>query len=112
MASFCGSDRLFISYDPRLKGANISPQRLSSWIVSTIKLCYELSHKPLPSQVRAHSTRAVSSSTAFLRGVPLDEVCRAATWSQPSTFVKHYRLDTRAKASTSFGRAVLSQALP
>ena len=37
------------------------------------------------------STRGASSSGAFLSGVPIEEICRKAGWSQASTFVKWYK---------------------
>nr|XP_020662122.1 inactive rhomboid protein 2 [Pogona vitticeps] len=76
------------------------------WLVSTISLAYELQNKPLPEDLRAHSTRAVATSTALLRGVDIQDISRAATWYNVSTFVTHYRLDLRAKNETKFGRAV------
>lgn len=86
----------------------ISSQHLAGWIKGTIDLSYELAHKPLHNMVQAHATRAVATSTAFLHGVPLHEVCAAATWSMPSTFVTHYALDVRARRDAAFGRFVLA----
>ena len=92
-------------------GAPVSAQTFSRWVVSTIKLAYEIAHKPLPATVRAHSTRAMASSMAFLRGVNLADVCKAATWSTPFTFAAYYRLDVRAKAEAAVSRAVLASVL-
>ena len=89
------------------KGSAASSSTLSKWLVSTISLAYELQNKPLPEGLRAHSTRAVATSMALLRGVDIQDICRAATWSNVSTFVTHYRLDLQAKNETRFGRAVL-----
>ncbi len=45
-----------------------------------------------PLDIRAHSTRGLASSTALFRGVPLEDICMAAGWSSPHTFVKFYNL--------------------
>uniref|UniRef100_A0ABM5G4K6 Uncharacterized protein n=1 Tax=Pogona vitticeps TaxID=103695 RepID=A0ABM5G4K6_9SAUR len=103
--------RLFLCYYGQRKGTAASTSTLSRWLVSTISLAYELQHKPLPENLRAHSTRAVATSTALLRGVDIPDICRAATWSSVSTFIKHYRLDLRAKNETRFGRAILTSLL-
>ena len=41
----------------------------------------------IPTKYTAHSTRAVSSSTYLMNGMPLQD------WSSASTFVKHYKRD-------------------
>ncbi len=46
-----------------------------------------------PLDIRANSTRGVASSTVLFRGVPLEDICMAAGWSSPHTFVKFYNLD-------------------
>ncbi len=43
--------------------------------------------------VRAHSTRRVASSQALCRGVSLEDICVAAGWSAPHTFIRFYNLD-------------------
>ena len=105
------SPRLFVCYAGPNAGKPVSSQRLASWIVSAIELAYQLQNLTLDAPVRAHSTSAISTSTAFQRGTSVTDICRAATWSSPSTFVKHYRLDTRARADCAFGRTVLSAIL-
>ena len=105
------SNRLFVCHSGCKRGLPAARSTLSRWIVSTISLAYELHHKPPPLGLHAHSTRAVASSTALLRGVDVPDICRAATWSTPSTFITHYRLDLRAKKETTFGRAVLTSLL-
>ncbi|XP_042332287.1 uncharacterized protein LOC121935156 [Sceloporus undulatus] len=105
------SERLFQCYSEPRKGLPVSPQRFSKWVASTIRLCYELSGRPVPAKVRPHATRAVAAYSAFLSGIPQDDVCKAAVWSQPLTFIKHYRLDTRAIRDAAFGKAVLVSGL-
>ncbi|KAK9542065.1 hypothetical protein VZT92_002063 [Zoarces viviparus] len=87
------SEQLFISYGGPKKGCALSKQRLSHWIVEAIAQAYKASDRPLPSGVRGHSTRSVSTSWAALRGVPIEDICAAASWASPSTFTRHYRVN-------------------
>ncbi len=57
-----------------------------------------------PLDIRANSTRGVASSTVLFRGVPLEDICMAAGWSSPHTFVKFYNLDV----NTTPGSQVIS----
>ncbi len=65
---------------------------------------YEARNLPSPLSLRAHSTRGVASSQALFRGVPLEDICVAAGWSSPHTFVKFYNLDV----DTAPGSQILS----
>ncbi|XP_042317564.1 uncharacterized protein LOC121927762 [Sceloporus undulatus] len=105
------SERLFQCYSTPKKGLPVSAQRLSKWVSKTVALSYELLGKPCPDRVRSHATRAIAASSAFLSGIPLEDICKAAVWSQPLSFIRHYRLDTRAKRDAAFGRAVLLSGL-
>ncbi|KAI2645044.1 ORF V: Enzymatic polyprotein [Labeo rohita] len=51
--------------------------------------------------VKAHSTRSVSASKAFLEGVSIQDICNAAGWSTPLTFVRFYDLDLRVAPGSS-----------
>ena len=84
------SEQLFVCYGGPKKGCALSKQRLSHWIVDVITQAYKHSGRPLPSGVRCHSTRAVSTSWAALRGVPLGDICDAASWASPTTFSRFY----------------------
>src|SRR4029434_4954509 len=55
-------------------------------------------------KLRAHSTRGVSSSWALLKGVSVEEICKAASWSSRHTFIRFYMLDV---AEPSFLHGVL-----
>lgn len=48
---------------------------------------------------------------AWAMPAPLLEICRAATWTSRSLFIKHYKLDQFASAEASFGRRVLQRVL-
>lgn len=68
------SPKLFISISEHTKGKSISTQRISNWISDYIRLCYQLKHIQPPTSVKAHSTRSVSSSIAFLHNIPLADI--------------------------------------
>ncbi|XP_042572020.1 uncharacterized protein LOC122135816 [Cyprinus carpio] len=90
------SEQLFICFGNRTRGLPVSKQRLSRWIVDAIQLAYSSLGLQSPIGVRAHSTRAVSSSWAWSNGVTIAEICEAAGWSSPSTFARFYNLDVPA----------------
>lgn len=104
---FRKSQYLFLVHAGPRRGHTVSSQRLAKWIVETIRLAYLLAKRPLPGPVKAHSTRAMAASTAFMKWASLTEVCQAATWSSPHTFVRHYAVDIRARQRLRVGRCVL-----
>ncbi|KAI2646506.1 SET domain-containing protein 4 [Labeo rohita] len=95
------SDQLFVCYGPPKRGLPASKQTLSRWIVDAICSAYEASDLPPPLGVRAHSTRSMAASKAFLAGVPMQDICNAAGWSTPLTFVRFYELDLRVSPGSS-----------
>lgn len=98
-------DQLFVCFANPARGKALSKQRLSHWIVEAISLAYGSRGLPLPHGVRAHSTRGMATSWALFKGVPISDVCAAASWSSPHTFVRFYRLDVTAP---SVAQSVLS----
>ncbi|XP_078239075.1 12S rRNA N(4)-cytidine methyltransferase METTL15 isoform X1 [Pogona vitticeps] len=106
------SSKLFLCFHGPNKGHPASSQSIARWIVQSISLAYSLSEKTPPQHLTAHSARALSTSTAFHCGTEVPDICHAATWSTPATFVKHYWLDVRACQDAAFGRDVLSSFLP
>ncbi|KAI2646418.1 Ribose import ATP-binding protein RbsA [Labeo rohita] len=95
------SDQLFVCYGPPKRGLPASKQTLSRWVVDAICSAYESSDLPPPLEVRAHSTRSMAASKAFLAGVPMQDICNAAGWSSPLTFVRFYELDLRVSPGAS-----------
>ena len=87
------SEQLFVCHGGPNRGSALSKQRLSHWVVDTIKHAYVASGRPPPSGLRCHSTRSVSTSWAALRGVPLESICAAASWTSPGTFTRFYRVN-------------------
>ena len=72
----------------------VSSQTISSWIVQTIKM--SLGDKS--AKIRGHSTRAIGSSYALLKGASLSSILSAADWSRESTFVKFYLRDMSSQS--------------
>ena len=60
-----------------------------------------------PVGLRAHSTRGVSASWALYKGISVQDVCMAASWSSSSTFARFYNLDV---SEPSVAHAVLDVA--
>ncbi len=94
-------DQLFVCYGPSKRGLPATKQTLSRWIVDAIIMSYESSGLSSPLGVKAHSTRSVAASKAFLSGVAMQDICNAAGWSTPLTFVRFYDLDIRTAPGSS-----------
>ena len=100
--------QLFVCYGGNKSGEPVSKQRLSHWVVDTISHAYDSQNLPVPGHLVAHSTRSTATSWAALRGVPVADICAAASWSTPCTFTQFYRVNVAAAAPLSL--AVLSAA--
>lgn len=87
------TDQLFIRFGECGKGAPLSKQRLAHWVSEAITSAYRFADKTAPASARCHSTRAVATSWAALRGISLVDICSAATWSSPCTFSRFYRVN-------------------
>lgn len=78
------SPRLFLV--PRFLFHPASQDSLPRWLVKIISSQSKSSgHHP-----RAHDIRAVATSEAWFRGVPIEDIIKAACWKTPSTFVACY----------------------
>ncbi|KAL0154229.1 hypothetical protein M9458_050483 [Cirrhinus mrigala] len=95
------ADQLFVCYGPLKRGLPASKQTLSRWIVDAISFAYDSSGLPSPLGVKAHSTRGIAASKAFMSGVPMQDICSAAGWSTPLTFVRFYNFDLRVSPGSS-----------
>ncbi len=62
------SDQTFVCFGGKSKGFAVTKQRMSHWIVEAISLAYEACGLTSHLGIRAHSTRAMASSQAFLNG--------------------------------------------
>lgn len=92
-ADFRRSDALFLCHTGPRRGLALSKQRLSKWIVDAILYAYRHGNSLIPQGVRAHSTRGMAASWASLKGVPLSDICSAASWTSSCTFTRFYRLN-------------------
>lgn len=103
---------LFVQFSGTQKGQRASSNSIARWLRQAIQIAYSASNRQAPDQIRAHSTRAVSTSWAEYRNASVEQICRAATWSSQNTFFKHYRLDLAGSSDLSFGRKVLQAVVP
>ncbi|XP_050972479.1 uncharacterized protein LOC127169281 [Labeo rohita] len=99
------SNQLFVSWADSHRGKPISRQRLSHWIVEAIIVGYNSMGLSPPEGLRAHSTRGLASSWAWFKGVSIRDICAAASWASPHTFVRFYKLDV---TEPSLAHSVLS----
>ena len=73
----------FISYVAPHKP--VSPKTIARWVVETLE-----KSGINTTTLKAHSTRAASTSSARCKGLSLTEIAKAAGWSNFSTFGKFY----------------------
>ena len=104
---FRKSGQLFVAWGASARGKPVTKGRLSQWIVEAIQLAYSSAGALPPVGLRAHSTRGVSASWALYKGISVQDVCTAASWSSPSTFARFYNLDV---SEPSVAHAVLGAA--
>ncbi|KAK5882516.1 hypothetical protein CesoFtcFv8_021095 [Champsocephalus esox] len=102
------NDQLFVSWANPQKGKPVTRQRLSHWTVEAIALAYTSQGLQAPTGLRAYSTHGLATSWALFKGVSIQDICAAASWSSSLTFVRFYRLDVSAP---SVARAVLGPVL-
>ncbi|KAJ1093250.1 hypothetical protein NDU88_006355 [Pleurodeles waltl] len=104
-------DQLIVGYVGANKGRAVQKRSISRWVVLCIKICYALAKKQPPEGLRAHSTRGKAATTALARGVPVVDICQAATWASLHTFAKHYCLESQVRRERHFARSVLQDFL-
>jgi hypothetical protein len=91
-----GRQHLFISY---AKGYSkeIATTTISRWIISTIKLAYQLTGNSQSllrlSSISAHEVRALPTSWAMYKGVTLHEIMQAVEWKSHTIFSQFYFRD-------------------
>ena len=103
--------RLFISVNPRY-GADIGKNTLARWLRSVVQRAYTASRLVLHDAVRAHETRAVSTTLAEAHGLSLETLMAAASWRAEATFTQHYLRDisqSTLDGSHNVRAAVLAQ---
>ncbi len=77
-ASYRKSEQRFVGFGYRAKGGPVTKQGISRWLVDAIILAYSTLGLQCPIVFRAHSTRGITSSWAWSRGVSILEICEAA----------------------------------
>lgn len=90
------SHQLFVSWASPHRGRPVTKQHLSHWLVEVIALSYSNQGLQPPADLQDHFTRWLATLWAFFRGVDLQEISAAASWSLPLTFAQFYRLDMSA----------------
>ena len=91
---------LFVS--PRSRSRSLSKNVLSFFLLSVIRLSFPASLTPPPSSSRAHIIRAISTSAAFSRNIPLASILAAVTWSSSTVFTSFYLCDVQFSSSSGF----------
>ncbi|XP_077340446.1 uncharacterized protein LOC143984042 [Lithobates pipiens] len=110
--AFRRSDSLFVLFSGARKGCKASRRTIARWLRVAIEQAYSAAGKEIPVGIKAHSTRAMAASQAERAGATPEQICKAATWSSYSTFVKHYRVDLVSAGEQTFGRKVLQAVVP
>ncbi len=80
MAQWHRCDQRFVCFGKN-KGAVVTKQRMSHWVIKAISAAY--------------GAHGMASSQALFKGSSLEDICVAAGWSTPNTFIKFYGLDMR-----------------
>lgn len=110
ISSFHKLEALFVLSSGQKKGLWASKSSLATWIRLTILETYGLAGVSPPGPIRAHSTRAQAATWSEKGGATPEQICKAATWSHLSTFIRYYRLDLLS--SQDFARKVLQAVVP
>jgi hypothetical protein len=109
---FRKSDALFVCFSGPNKGCKAAKASISRWVRKGIELAYKALKKKLPKGIRAHSTRAVSTTWAQYNNSSLRDICDTASWGHSSTFTKFYQLNLAGgESSARFANAVLQTVL-
>ena len=99
--------QFFISTKPwRGVYKGVSSDTIARWIKDMLGLCGIDSGK-----YTAHSCRAASTSSALFRGINLQTIVKSASWSNVSTFKKHYLKEISSVytlGDANFGEEMLS----
>jgi len=107
--SLRSSSDLFITTTAPHRAA--SKDTISRWLVECIKLTGDgvLQSGPL----RAHDTRALSTSWALFNGATIEQLQKAAFWANPNSFISCYLKDVVAlEASFALAALGVSRSVP
>ena len=88
-----------------------SRDTVSRWLVECIKLAGDDVLQAGP--VRAHDTRALSTSWALFNGATMEQIQKAAFWANPNSFISCYLKDVVAhEASFALASLGVSRSVP
>ena len=102
------SQRLFVHHREHSIGQPLSAQRLSHWLCEAVSQAYVSSGVDPPENIKAHSIRRISTSTALHGGMTVVDICTAASWSSPCSFICFYLRDVSHSSLTHSVLSVLS----
>lgn len=108
-APFHCTEALFVSFQATSLGSKTSPSSIGRWIRACITKAYTTHSLVPPQRITTHSTRSADITAAWVTQASVEEICRATTWTSPSPFICHYRLDKYTSAEAAFDRKVLQQ---
>lgn len=108
---FSLSSQLFVAISGTSTCQAISSQRILKWITQCIYICYQMAREPLPLVIKAHSTSVQAASSDCFSNIPVSEICKTNTWSNPLTSIKHYAWDMEARSDAKFGKIVFNHCL-
>ncbi|XP_068117913.1 uncharacterized protein [Hyperolius riggenbachi] len=106
------TEALFVNFTGKLVGQRASKRTIANWIKLCIMEAYKVMETAPPKDLKAHSTRGTATTWAFRAGASPLEICKAATWKNLGTFMRHYRLDRISSSDQDFGRKVLEAVSP
>ncbi|XP_077180347.1 uncharacterized protein LOC143831152 [Paroedura picta] len=89
---FRRSESMFISISPPNKGERMSTVAIGTCLRDCIAETYSSLGRPVPSGITAHSVRGAATNAAMINSASVEQICKAATWSSISTFIRHYKL--------------------
>lgn len=107
--SFRSTEALLLSFHLSTMGRRVSMATVGRWIKACISTAYDSAATPLPGKIYAHSTHSAATTAAWATQASILDICQAATWTSPSSFIRQYTIDSLASAEASFGRRVLQQ---
>lgn len=93
---FKKNNHLFVSWASPHKGKPVMKQCISHWLAEAIALPYTIQGLQPPKRLRTHSTKGLAASRVLFKGMCLQDICAAVSWSSPLTFVQFYMLDVSA----------------
>ena len=78
----------------------VSKNTISYWLHETISKAYESAEgEPLAPRIRAHEVRGIAPTLLFRQNFAVDQVLKAGTWKNQTTFTSFYLRDVAHKLS-------------